>query len=117
MGFLNLFNKWIYEFVLHLKRLNIKNGKQKKKIWEISKLNGSKRSYLSSSNFFYKYNLINSQKEWIKQNQLDDCKVKIIENQDEFDILTKDSVWNIEKRALKRNNNKRNIPTWAYPFL
>ena len=32
------------------------------------------------------------------------CKVKILENQGEFDILTNDSVWNIEKRALKRNN-------------
>ena len=33
----------------------------------------------------------------MKQNQLDDCKEKILENQSEFDILTKDSVWNIEK--------------------
>ena len=33
----------------------------------------------------------------MKQNQLDDCKVKILENQSEFDILTKDSVCNIEK--------------------
>ena len=30
------------------------------------------------------------------------CKVKIIENQSEFDSLTKDSVWNIEKKALKK---------------
>ena len=33
-----------------------------------------------------------------------DCKVKILENQGKFDILTKDSVWNIKKRALKRSN-------------
>ena len=31
-------------------------------------------------------------------------KVNILENQGEFDILTKDSVWNIEKRALKESN-------------
>ena len=34
----------------------------------------------------------------MKQNQLDDCEVNILENQGEFDVLTKDSVWNIEKR-------------------
>ena len=28
---------------------------------------------------------------------------KILENQGEFDILTKDSVWNIEKSVLKRS--------------
>ena len=39
----------------------------------------------------------------MKQNQLDGCKVMIIENQDEFDILTKDSVWNIEKRVLNKS--------------
>ena len=33
----------------------------------------------------------------MKQNQRDDCKVRILENQGEFNILTKDSVWNIEK--------------------
>ena len=44
----------------------------------------------------------------IKQNQLDDCKVMILENQSEFDILTKDSIWNIEKWALKSVKNKRN---------
>ena len=31
------------------------------------------------------------------------CKVKIIENQSEFDSLTKDSVWNIEKKTLKKS--------------
>ena len=41
----------------------------------------------------------------MKQSQLDDCKVKILENQSEFDILTKDSVWKIENRALKRSKN------------
>ena len=28
----------------------------------------------------------------MKQNQLNDCKVKILENESEFDILTKNSV-------------------------
>ena len=44
----------------------------------------------------------------MKKNQLDDCKVKFLENQSEFDILTKYSVWNIEKRALNNVKNKRN---------
>ena len=38
----------------------------------------------------------------MKQNQIDDFKVKILENQSEFDILTKDLVLNIEKRTLKK---------------
>ena len=45
----------------------------------------------------------------LKQNQLDDCKVKILENQSEFDILTKDSVWDIEKWTLKKSKNKLKI--------
>ena len=49
---------------------------------------------------FFQVHLRNSKKN--KQNQLNDCKVNILENQSEFDILTKDSVWNIEKRALKK---------------
>ena len=36
----------------------------------------------------------------MKKKQLDDCKLKILENLGEFDILTKDSVCKIEKRAL-----------------
>ena len=40
----------------------------------------------------------------MRENQLDDCKIKILENMDEFDILTKDSICNIEKRALKWSN-------------
>ena len=43
-----------------------------------------------------------------KKNQLDCFKVKILENKSEFGILTKDSVWNIEKRALKRVKYKSN---------
>ena len=39
----------------------------------------------------------------MKKNQLDDFKAKILENQNKFNIFTKDSVWNIEKRALKSN--------------
>ena len=46
----------------------------------------------------------NSQKGLMKQNQLDDCKVKILENQGEFGILTNDLVLNIERRALKISN-------------
>ena len=45
---------------------------------------------------FFRIHLRISQKN-LKQNQLNDCKVKILENLSEFDILTKDSVWNIEK--------------------
>ena len=33
----------------------------------------------------------------MKQSQIDDCKVKILENQDEFDILTQDSVLNFNR--------------------
>ena len=46
---------------------------------------------------FFQVHLRNSQKEQLKQNQLNDYKVKILENQSEFDISTKDSVWNIQK--------------------
>ena len=41
---------------------------------------------------FNEVHLKNSQKEWMKQCKLNDCKVKIFENLDEFDILTKDSI-------------------------
>ena len=37
---------------------------------------------------------------------IDDCKVKILENQSKFSILMKNSEWNIEKRALIRSNKK-----------
>ena len=60
----------------------------------VIKTNSHSRSNL------YQIHLRNNRK--MKQNQLDGCKVKIFENQDEFDILTKDSVWNIEKRTLKK---------------
>ena len=53
----------------------------------------------------------------MKQNQLDDCKVKFLQTQGEFDILTKDSVWNIKKRALKEVTNKSNVPTSTYSSL
>ena len=44
----------------------------------------------------------------LKQYQLNDYKVKILENQSEFNNLAKDSVWNIEKWTLKkRKKNKR----------
>ena len=65
------------------------------------------KKFLTLVVIFYQVNLRNSQKK-LKQNQLNDCKVKILENQSEFDILTNDSVWNIEKRALKSVKNKRN---------
>ena len=54
------------------------------------------KKFLTLVVIFFQVHLRNSQKN-LKQNQLDDCKVKILENQSEFDILTKDSVWNIEK--------------------
>ena len=31
-------------------------------------------------------------------------------------LLTKDLVMNIEKRALKDLTNKKNVPAWTYPF-
>ena len=52
----------------------------------------------------------------MKLNLLDDCKVKILENLGEFDILTKDLVWNIEMRALKEVTNKSHVPTRTYSF-
>ena len=55
---------------------------------------------------FFQVHLRNTIK--IKQNQQDDLKVKILENQSEFDILTKDSVWNIDKLTLKSVKNKIN---------
>ena len=103
------------EFVIHSKDKILKMGNRKMKIWEISKLNRFKRSSRSRSNIF-QIHLGNSQKEWMKQNQLDDCKVKILENLGGFDILTKESVLNIEKWAFKDGANKRNVPTWAYPL-
>ena len=46
-----------------------------------------------------------------KQNQHDDFKENILENQDKFDILTKDLVCNVEKRVLKRTNKNWNVLT------
>ena len=66
------------------------------KFW---KFNGYKNISHSHNNLFQMH-LWNSQKK-LKQDQLNDYKVKILENQSEFDILTKDSVWNIEKWTLK----------------
>ena len=88
------------EFVVILKLINFKNGKLKIEILKIFKFNGYNK--ISHS----RYNLFTStpkkQSKIFKQNQLNDCKVKILENQSEFDILTKDSVWNIEKWSLKK---------------
>ena len=64
-------------------------------------MNNSVKDLITLSNLFLVH-LGNSQKGLMKQNQLDDCKVKILENQGEFDILTNDSVLNIEKWTLKR---------------
>ena len=71
-------------------------GNWKIEILKNLKFNGYYKISHSRSNLF-QIHLRNSQKEKLKQNQLDDCKVKI-----EFDILIKDSVWNIEKWALKK---------------
>ena len=59
------------------------------------------KKFLTLVVIFFQVHLRNSQKN-LKQNQLNDCKVKILENQSEFDILTKDSGWNIDKRALQK---------------
>ena len=69
------------------------------KIKKIFKSNGYKTIYYSRNNLYSSTPKKQSIK--MKQNQLDDCKVKIFENKNKFDILTKDSVWNIEKRAFK----------------
>ena len=42
--------------------------------------------------FFFQVQLSNNKKEWMKQNQLDDCKVRSFINLGEFEILTKESV-------------------------
>ena len=68
---------------------------------EIFKFNGYKKISHSRSNLFFKY-IKEKIKKKLKQSELDDCKVKFIENQSELDILTKDSEWNIEKWALKK---------------
>ena len=82
-------------------------GNWKIEILKIFKFNGYKKISHSRSNLFS--NTLKKQSKIInEQNQLDDCKVKILENQSEFDILTKDSVWNIEKWALWKRKNKRN---------
>ena len=83
-------------------------GNRKRKFWEISKLYVLK-DLLTLVVIFIQVYRWNSQKEKMKQNQLDDCKVKILESQGEFDILTKDSVLNIEKRALRDVTNIRNV--------
>ena len=45
----------------------------------------------------------------MKQSQIDDCKVKILENHDEFDILTQDSLLNFNREHQKEVTNKRNV--------
>ena len=88
------------EFVAILKLINKKNGNWKIEILKIFKSNGYKK-FLTLVIIFFQVHLRNIQKK-LKQNHLNDCKVKILENQSEFDILTKDSVWNIEKWTLKK---------------
>ena len=69
-------NEYMNKFVQHSKRLNIKMWNWKKKCWEISKLNGYK-DFLALVKIFFQVHLRNSQKN-LKQNQFDDCKVKIL---------------------------------------
>ena len=83
------------EFVVILKSIILKMGNWKIEIFKIFKSNGYKKISHSRSNLFSSTPKKQSKK--LKQNNLNDCKVKILENQSEFDILTKDSVWNIEK--------------------
>ena len=70
------------EFVQHSKRLNIKNWKHKK----IEKFKNSLvlKDLIALVVIFFQVHLRNNQKEWIKKNEIDDCKVKILENQSEF---------------------------------
>ena len=70
------------------------------KFWKFSKPNGYKK-FFTLEVIFFQIHRRNSQKK-LKQNHINDCKVKILENQSEFNILTKDSVWNIEKWILKK---------------
>ena len=74
-------------------------GNWKIEILKIFKSNGYKKC-LTLVVIFFRVHLRNSQKK-LKQNHLNDWKVKILENQSEFDILTKDSVWNIGKWTLE----------------
>ena len=67
----------------------------KKKISKILKLNSSKRSSRSYRNLLFFKNTKYIIKRIKKHNQLDYCKIKILENQREIDILTKDSVLNM----------------------
>ena len=70
------------------------------KFWKFSNPMVIKKISHSRNNLFSNASMKQSKK--MKQNQLDDCNVKILENQSEFEILTKDSVWNIEKWILKK---------------
>ena len=88
------------EFVVILKLINFKMGNWKFEILKIFKSNGYKKISHSRSNLFS--STPKKQSKNLKQNQQDDYKVKILENQSEFDILTKNSVWNIEKWTLKK---------------
>ena len=84
------------EFVVILKLINFKYRKLKN--WNFQHFQNQMviiKKFHSRSNLFS--NTPKKQSKNLKQNQLDDCKVKILENQSEFDILIKDSVWNIEK--------------------
>ena len=62
-------------------------GDWKMKMLKIFIFNGLKNLTLVVTFFS---NTPKKQSKKLKQNQLDDCKVKILENQSEFDILTKD---------------------------
>ena len=84
------------EFVVILKSINFKNGKLKNLNFQNFQNQMVINKFLTLVVIFFQIHLRNNQKN-LKQNHLNDCKVKILENQSEFDILTKDLVWNIEK--------------------
>ena len=95
-------NEYINEFVVILKLINFKK-------WETEIRNFEKfqnpmviKNVLTLVVIFFQVHLRNSQK-IIETDQLDDCKVEILENQSELDILTKDLVWNIEKKVFKKS--------------
>ena len=89
------------EFVVILKSINLKNGKLKIWNFENFQIQWLLKKYLTLVVIFFS-STSKKQSKKLKQNQLNDCKVKILENKSESDILTKDSVWNIEKWALKK---------------
>ena len=88
------------EFVVILKLIYFKIGNWKMEILKIFKFNGYKK-FLTLIIIFSNASMKQS-KRIIEAEPTKWLQSKIFENQSEFDILTKDSVWSIEKWALKK---------------